>query len=189
MQNEKKQAKIACSSCIEQLRNLESGDVASPFDRQLILDFHDGTLTALLQCGTCGTAYLAKIIDWDSTFDKRIFALAPLSAGVFEEIVKLCSRDGQTPKWPMWLPHRLPNEPEHSETDAAIESLLKQVEPPCLVIAADRYIKRVWASRVPDAAVYDDILHSNTYGLEGAPQSVGIPEPTRDWFEYIDFRR
>lgn len=167
-----------CTSCTERLRNMRAEQ--SPFAKQVILDSYDGTLNGIVRCDACGTAYDCRIIDWDDKFEKRIFALSPLPEGVFDDVVRLSSRGVETPKWPIWAPKRLPNEAEHSDVDEAIESSLNQAGAPCLLVAADRYFQRIYATRVPETTLHEEIRKSNT--------PLG-PNATRDWFEYMNIAR
>lgn len=181
MRREKKgEVESSCASCIELLKSFRNKDMPSPFEKELILDYYDGTLAAAVQCSACLAAYYCKIIDWNDKFDKRVFILSPLPLGNFDELVTVCSRGGQKPKWPIWAPHRLPDEPEHSEADAAKERLLEKAGPPCLIVAADRLLQRILACRIAEPAMYKEIQDSTRDRL---------PDPARDWFEYLGIAR
>ncbi|MGH9566507.1 MAG: hypothetical protein ACRD4I_11010, partial [Candidatus Angelobacter sp.] len=90
------------------------------------------------------------------------------------------SRGVQTPKWPRWAPERLPDEPEHSGVDVAVEESLNQAGLPVLLVGADRYLQRILAARVPEPNIHEQIRKSNT--------AFG-PNATRDWFEYMGLLR
>ena len=159
--------------------------IKSPFSKQIILYFYDGTLSSVLQCASCQRSFLSQIIDWDSNFDRRVFALHPLPAGVFEQVCCLFTHGDQQPKWPDWLPSSSSDEGNERAMDEALATLLSTAAPPCVLVLTDRYIRRILAWRVPEAEVIEEIRQS----IGDPIQDVATPTPTRDWFAYLATQR
>ena len=176
LQNLDNRNETACSSCSRPFaKDSEEGRI-SPFDRQLILNHYDGTLTALLRCGACRTIYYARIIDWAQQFDRRIFSLMRLQPDALERAIALYSLIGQEPRWPIWSPMH-PLDVENQET---LESLFENARDVSALIATDRYIQRILALRVPEIALRDEIQNSS---------EDGFPAPVRDWFEWLGLHK
>jgi hypothetical protein len=169
----------SCEFCTALKRHLTDG-IKSSFEQQLILDHYDGTLTGILKCATCETAYHCKIIDWTSKHDKRVFALGALPGGTFEQIVELFVKKGHSPNWPIWAPHINAEEGRRAGLGAEMKRLLAAAGSRDLLIAADSYIKHLLALRLADPAAIEDIEKSTT---------DGFPTPVRNWFEYLGLER
>src|SRR2546423_14073513 len=92
------------SECFEQ-RVEKAGEVKSPFARQLVVDFYDGTMAALAQCGVCGRTYSCFMIDSDKKRMKRIFALYPIDPDALRKLIELSTNVGAKPNWPYWAAH------------------------------------------------------------------------------------
>src|SRR5260221_97031 len=92
------------SECFE--HQFESArDIKSPFSRQLVVDFYDGTVTALVECAACGRTYSCFMIDSDRKLANRIFALRPIDPNALAKLIALDTKVGLKPTWPYWVPH------------------------------------------------------------------------------------
>jgi len=171
--------------CVALLGDLTSRGVKSPFSKQIILLFFDGTVNSVLQCGSCQKSFLSQIIDWDNAFDRRVFALYPLPRGVFEKVCRLFAYHDQRPNWPNWQPKGPSDELNEQAMDEVLELVLPATQTPGLIILADRNLGRIFACRLPEAEVVEELRQS-----VGDPISdVATPTPKRDWFAYLGTQR
>jgi len=142
-----------------------AGDAKSPFSRQLVVDFYDGTLTALVQCGVCGRTYACFMIDSDERLAKRIFALRPIDPDAFTKLTALDVKAGALPNWPYWVPH-IPEEVGRTLFPEATE-ILNSAGPAEWVIAGTPYLDTINAvKRVPNelaSEVAASMVHKGTF--------------------------
>lgn len=88
--------------CCQQLGNHRQ--VRSPFRKLIVLGFYDGATSGLTECQACTRGYRFELVTWDDQQDVRIFALAPLTPGIFQGVAEICATLGELPGWPVWIP-------------------------------------------------------------------------------------
>jgi hypothetical protein len=142
------------SECFE--RQFEAGrEMKSPFSRQLVVDFYDGTFTALVECAVCGRAYSCFIVDSDRKFRTRIFTLCPIEQDALKRLMELDIKAGIQPTGTYWAAPQVPAEIAQSLYRRASE-ILNSAGTPEWVIAANPYIDTIFAvKRVPNELVAD----------------------------------
>jgi len=114
------------------------------------------------------------MLDWDEEHEMRIFRLASLPAGAFEESLQALTRIEQ-PRWPVWVPlaRSRPTEEVRSDLNRRLEDILNRAAPPEWLIAWTGYGEQVLAARKLPARE-----------LVGVPDwfSLENGRPERDWF-------
>lgn len=162
------------SECFEQ-RVEKAGNVKSPFSRQLVVDFYDGTMAALVQCGVCGRTYSCFMIDSDKKRMKRIFALYPIDPEALRRLTELSADIGARPNWPYWVAH-VPVEVGEALFPKSME-ILKSANVPEWIIAADSYIETIFAVKRVPTALFPKVAESiERWGAF-------------DWFAFLGIQR
>src|SRR5207253_7766486 len=72
--------------------------VTSPFNRMIVFDYYDGPTGGLLLCDVCSTLFRFVMVDWNTSRDVRIFALARLPQSSLSKVLAFC---GEAPQWPV----------------------------------------------------------------------------------------
>ncbi len=161
------------SECFEQQFEVVR-ETKAPFSRQLVVDFYDGTLTALVECGVCGRTYSCFMIDSDRKLAKRIFTLRPIAPDALTKLIALDERAGAKPTWPYWVP-QVPIEIGRTLFPEATE-MLNSAGAPEWLIAAKPYIDTIFAvKRVPDELVADVNASIKLNGAFDWMSFFGIP--------------
>jgi len=162
------------SECFEQ--QFEGArEIKSPFSRQLVVDFYDGTFTALVECGVCGRTYSCFIIDSDKKLKTRIFTLRPVEANALNKLTRLDIKAGAKPTGTYWVPQKAPAEIGETLYQQASE-ILNSAGTPEWVIAANPYIDTIFAvKRVPDELVADVNASIKRNGAFDWMSFFGIP--------------
>jgi hypothetical protein len=161
------------SQCFE--REFETaGDIKAPFSRQLVVDFYDGTLTALVECGVCRSTYSCFMIDSDKKLAKRIFALRPIDPDALTKLTALGVKAGATPTWPYWVPH-VPEEVGRTLFPESTE-ILNSAGPAEWVIAATPYLDTIFAAkRVPNELASEVVASMEHKGTFDWLKLFGLP--------------
>jgi hypothetical protein len=162
------------SGCFEREFEISGGEVKSPFSRQLVVDFYDGTVTALVECGECGRTYSCFMIDSDKKLAKRIFALRPIARDALAQLIALETKAGAKPTSPYWVPH-LPVEIGKTFFPAATE-ILNSASSAEWVVAANPYLDTIFAAkRVPNELASEVVASMERKGAFGWLNFFGLP--------------
>lgn len=103
---------------------LEKGsNVTSPFDRLVIVEWHDGPVSGVAACSECSEEYAFKMLAWDREQRSRIFALAAAPPGSVAALVRIFAKAGE-PKWPVWWPAMFPTEVDRSNAWVKAQEVL-----------------------------------------------------------------
>ncbi len=101
--------------------------------RVIAVGFYDGPTRGILQCGVCAAEYLFDMIDCNETDDgedTRIFSLAPLPLGSFEEVVAVCPKE-KGPFWPVWAPRWVfASKQQQESASRRVEEILGEASQP-----------------------------------------------------------
>lgn len=92
---------------------------ASPFGRVLVLGWHDGITSALVQCGDCGRSYSATLVAWDAEQEFRIMELRQIDTSKFDDVLAAHAKFDE-PRWPVWYP-RYPDQDTLESTVRLVE--------------------------------------------------------------------
>lgn len=162
------------SECFE--RKVEAAaEIKNPFNRQLVVDFYDGTFTALVQCGNCGRTYSCFIIDSDRKLKTRIFTLRPAEPDALNKLIQLDMKAGLKPTDTYWVPREVPAQIREALYQQASE-LLNSAGTPEWLIAANPYIDTIFAiKRVPKELVPDVNASIKRNGAFDWMSFFGIP--------------
>ena len=142
-------------------------DVASPFRRLIATGYYDGPTEGFVECGTCGTVFAFRTLDWDGGQDVRIFALRELSAATMDSLVtRIGNETGDQPRWPVWV---VP--PPKERSPVASEGHESVREGRHLILAARDLTRTilVWASG--DNASRDEETRVDWFKELGLPRS------------------
>lgn len=147
-------ARTCCRVLVGDLR-----DVESPFSRLVAVGFYDGPTEGLIECGTCGTVFSFRKLDWDDQQDIRVFSLSPVANVDLDDLADAPA--GSTPKWPCWVL----TEEVASSSGARVESARATEGPVEFIVATE------------------DLLHSlKVWRRAGG----GLPI---DWFTHLGLER
>jgi hypothetical protein len=162
------------SKCFE--REFQAaGDIKAPFSRQLVVDFYDGTLTALVECGGCGRTYSCFMIDSDEKLAKRVFALRRIDLDALTSLIALYVKAGATPTWPYWVP-QIPEDVGRTLFPESTE-ILNSAGSAEWVIAANPYLDTIFAAkRVPSELASEAVASMEHKG-------------TFDWLKFFSLPR
>ena len=131
------------STCCADL--LGQRGVVSPFSKIIAFGYYDGPTSGVAQCSECSSAYRFDIVGWDERQDVRVYMLAPLSKGVFMEIVNILS-ESDLPKWPVWVPRwDFASRKNEALTNAKIEGLLSSAGTGKYVLSTEDISRRILA--------------------------------------------
>jgi hypothetical protein len=83
-------------------RELEKGNVGSPFAKCIVVDYYDGATDGICSCAICKSSFRFRVIAWDEGQNIRVFAFYRAKTGVFERVEELLSNN-QQPRYPEWL--------------------------------------------------------------------------------------
>ncbi len=103
----------------------------SPLARIVCLDWYDGIVSCLAECGACQQTYSASMVAWSADHNVRVYAFAALPQAAYREVVERLSRTA-APAWPVWVP------PRSEWLQAGIGNGLLAAAPPFFLIAARR---------------------------------------------------
>lgn len=142
------------SECFEQEFETKR-EIKSPFSRQLVVDFYDGTVAALVQCGMCGRTYSCFMVDSNKKLTKRIFTLRPVDADALAQLLALDAAVGKEPTWPYWVP-QIPAEIGHTLFPKSME-ILNSAAAPEWLIAANPYIDTIFAVKRVSKELIGDV--------------------------------
>lgn len=139
----------------------------SPFSKIIALGFYDGPEAGVLQCSECLTEYRFEMLDTDfnpEDLDTRIFSLAQLPSGSFDQIVEVCPKVNP-PHWPVWMPlWQFPSDDARQTADHRIQEVLDRAVPAELIVA--------WVG-------YGDMI------LAAKRLRLGTQHDIYDWFSFL----
>jgi hypothetical protein len=116
----------------------------SPFTRLVALGYYDGPTQGILECGAAGDTYKFDLIDGD---DLRLYSLAPLPKGSFDEVVRLLT-PYQQPRWPAWCPlWSFPSDSVRQEVEKETDRILSGAGPGEWVVAAEDVLGEIVSAR------------------------------------------
>ena len=160
--------------CFEQLSEA-GGELKAPFSRQLVVDFYDGTFTALVECAVCRRTYSWFIIDSNGKLTVRIFALRPIEPDALDRVTQLDIKAGLNPTGTYWVPQKVPTEIAGTLYRQASE-ILNSAGTPEWMIAANPYIDTIFGvKRVPNELVADVNASIERNGAFDWMSFFGIP--------------
>ena len=96
-------ANYPINRCCMRVRNYPS-----PVTHVLALGYYDGPTHGVLRCGGDGPVYKFDLLEGpfsteDGGWDMRVFAMAPLPASAWAQLMDACQRYWP-PRWPVWVP-------------------------------------------------------------------------------------
>ena len=154
----------------------------SPFAKMICFGWYDGPTEGVILCERCSASYRFEMVaadvgkydysSWDRGEEIRIFTLAELPTGAWEQFVALLSQT-VTPTWPVWYWN---STDKFSSADAEKDFIQKlhrifhHSSPPTLVVAAHNFGLHKEIVRAKDLATND--IASFQY---------------EDWFSYLEF--
>lgn len=108
-------------------------NIPSPVREIVVLGFYDGPTEGVLRCAD-GCVYRFDLLTWDpNTQDLRVFAVAPLPAGAWDQLISLFLHY-ETPNWPVWFLSSW-----HEELDRPVEDILRLAGPAEWVVATEDF--------------------------------------------------
>ena len=110
-------------------------DQKSPLSRIIAVDIYDGPLAGVAECRECRRPYSFHMEAWDRDQAIRVFTLAPLPEGSFDEALASFSDAGQ-PTWPEWWPSTFSSDRHREYAWRRANEIMASAGPPeCVVIA------------------------------------------------------
>lgn len=146
------------------------------FSQLVVLDYYDGPAGGFLRCDGCGDEYHFYMLDWDSSQNVRIFALAPLPPATLERLFDVLEA---RPDRRVWIPpiFSRASEEQLSELYAGgIQDAIERAGTPRLVIAWSIPDEKTLAVRGVDAASASHL--SPWFDRQATDDSF-------DWFRYL----
>jgi hypothetical protein len=141
----------------------------SPFDRAIMLGWHDGPTEGLVRCSTCNRIFRFVMLDsLDEDREIRIYSLAPLARDSWERLIIALS-PFMAPIWPMWVPRwKFPSEADRIAVERVIDDLFTQADHPDFVVVTP--------------ALLDEIHEAKLMSSSEAPQ-------VHDWVSWMGLAR
>lgn len=68
------------------LESATSGE--SPFSRDFLFDYYDGSVSGLVECGPGRAVFAFRMVAWDDRQEQRVYVLQPVSADSFDEAAR-----------------------------------------------------------------------------------------------------
>lgn len=131
-------------------RELREGrDYPSPVTRILALDYYDGPIGGVLQCGDEGLVYKFDVLfgPEQGAEAQRVFGLAPLPVTALRELAEAHARY-QAPRWPLWVPMwRFPTTGDEEAMNHLTDRVLSQAGPVRWVVASSNLMEEIRAAR------------------------------------------
>ncbi|MBY0458404.1 MAG: hypothetical protein K2V38_13775 [Gemmataceae bacterium] len=127
---------------------VEGADYPSPVTHVVGLGFYDGVTNGVLRTAD-GAVYVFDVADDadPAAAGPRAFALSPLPAGTFEEVVRAIEPH-IAPRWPCWVPvWKFPSEEVRAATDARLDCLLSTAGTPAWRVESADLLETVSATR------------------------------------------
>jgi hypothetical protein len=75
----------------------------NPFDKVIVDDYYDGSISGFIQSYSLNTSYYFKLIAWDDEQNRRLFALYDFPSDEFFKLERELAHYGEIPNYPIWV--------------------------------------------------------------------------------------
>ena len=142
----------------------------SPFHRVLVVDYYDGPIAGLAECGVCLSEFKYQMLAWDDQQSLRIYSFAPLPRRIFAAAVSILEESGP-PRWPVWVPPAGRSNTKRKEVYGKLRGIIRKAFRETYVLAAHDLSETILAAK---------LLESR--GLRGVRKKANWSDP--DWFGF-----
>ncbi len=140
----------------------DSEGVISPFSLVVVLDYWDGPVSGLVQCGACNRSFsFVPLFDmnedtrWLRAGEPRVYALRALSEDAYGSIISLLECGSGKAEGPVWVPSPPPGWNEGKAEEVA--RLISEASRPVMAIASvdlsEAVLKAIPLTSTPNPSV------------------------------------
>lgn len=167
------------SICCQDMLSLRQS--ATPFSKMIVLEWFDGPVSGIVRCNQCQSTYKFDMLtwdingqydyaEWDAGKEIRIFTLAPLDRGVFEQLVDVLSQTRGAPTWPLWFCYfnrAFSSEEAQKRLTEQLNQVLNSVRPPSFVIASHDLLQEILRVKEVSASDLAELQKDNWFSFLG----------------------